>query len=222
MQTHGPVVLGRVAGAEWPIEATLLAWEGYHMTLLTAHSAGEQRPVGMEILPIRTPSFNPQLREQWSRRWMASLRRLQYSDSPLLITPLPASLDVTDALAAIRRYLEETAEARLGDKLKRLEERTAGFDDVASGSALDAYVYARAVMDGESPSKALARAHAITLRSAEGRIRRARERGMLSAPPSTRTPSLLTEKAALTLEQLDGKRPYPYLAEDGGVVTGPT
>lgn len=221
MRTKAAVVLGRVAGPQWPIEATLFAWQDWFTTLLTTRHGPEKRAVGIEMLPGSTSrEYSPALREAWSRQWIARLNKLDQT-SGVKASALPSLLNVAPLLDALDRY-ECHAPLSRQDAITRWEYKyTMPITPDLAASASDAQTYAYAVAAGESAARALSAAHNITVRSAEGRIRRARQRGLLTAHENPRMPSMLTEKAADAIEWLTGDRPYPYVAENGEVVLGP-
>lgn len=217
MGSNEPVVLGHISRPEWVMAATLFAWQERYTTLLTTTQRRHRLAVGIEMLPGRTASdFTPGMREEWSRRWIARLD--EFHEHPeTAVNALPPHLNVEPLLDALDRH---DRRPRVNTS-KWLTWESDQMADLAT-SVRDAVIYAHAVAAGESAAKALSAAHDISIRTAEGRIRRARQRGLLTHHDNPRTPSMLTEKAANIIERLTGERPYPYVTEDGEVVLGPT
>lgn len=198
------------------LRATLIAWDNTFVTLITT-ATDKPKVLALEVTPYALiGNYSPEFAATWRNTWTQRLARFN------------RDVDLSSTTSMLERIFDPSAfqsvlELALHRPPEFLEAPVQGpFPAELLQSAFDAWTYVQATDRSESPRQAVADHRGVTSRTAEGRIRRARERELLTHPKNNRASSMLTEKAAEVLEGYLGHRPYPYVAEDGEVVLGPT
>lgn len=179
VETKGEAIgVARTAHGPSGLDATVLQWEGLWVTLVTALREGQREVIALEVGPALEEA---DVAKRLSRR-LRELASLLPQDSPPVSATALRSLPLR-ALMAARADLVEVPEALPDESSHRL------------AFLVDALTYVQATERGVSPATAIAEARGISVRTAEGRIRRARVLGLLTDVNSPRERSLLTEEA---------------------------
>jgi hypothetical protein len=189
--------------------AALLFESGEHaITAFTAVVSGKREVVGLEIVP-RSPGTALERSRAWAVATTAKLEALPDDwGAPLPSDWLRRGISVREVL---RIYADhESGQAVVPDEwdLSTINANgdVAGITSEELGrleNLIDALAYVAALQEGRSPVAAIAERRCISPRTAEGRIRRARQMGFLTPAEGRRAGGELTSYARDLSGRLD-------------------
>lgn len=180
-------------------DACLIRWGPFALTLVTAMVEGRREAIGLELLPAEV-SPPP---EDWVGNWLNRLEALSLlSPTPIAartMRELPVGRLLAVRLAHVETIVQSASNSAVG-LVSADGSSSASIEPGELAALADALEYVRAAAVGGSPARAIAEARDISVRTAEGRIRRARALGLLTPAQGTRGAAELTERALRLME----------------------